>query len=188
MSGWHHIPICPGWIQNHLCISIFSDPLGSFSDWDWHFLLKYFSFISFFSLLLVQVFIPANLTYNEGLSTSPLAVWIHLAHYSEKAMASHSSTLAWKIPWMEEPGRLLSMGWHKVGHDWSELAAAAAAHYCQSHLPKMSFWFFSFLLKSLRGFVVVNNNSPIIFLHFGGLSFLSFLILHILSPFSLLLI
>ena len=34
----------------------------------------------------------------------------------EKAMAPHSSTLAWKIPWMEEPGRLWSMGSLKVGH------------------------------------------------------------------------
>ena len=42
-------------------------------------------------------------------------------HYSlelEKAMAPHSSTLAWKIPWMEEPGRLWSMGSLRVGHDW----------------------------------------------------------------------
>ena len=37
---------------------------------------------------------------------------------SEKAMAPHSSTLAWKIPWMEEPGRLQSMGSLRVGHDW----------------------------------------------------------------------
>ena len=35
----------------------------------------------------------------------------------EKAMAPHSSTLAWKIPWTEEPGRLLSMGSLRVGHD-----------------------------------------------------------------------
>ena len=35
----------------------------------------------------------------------------------EKAMASHSSTLAWKIPWMEEPGRLQSMGSRRVRHD-----------------------------------------------------------------------
>ena len=35
----------------------------------------------------------------------------------EKAMATHSSTLAWKIPWMEEPGRLQSMGLLRVGHD-----------------------------------------------------------------------
>ena len=36
---------------------------------------------------------------------------------SEKAMAPHSSTLAWKIPWAEEPGRLQSMGSPRVGHD-----------------------------------------------------------------------
>ena len=35
----------------------------------------------------------------------------------EKEMAIHSSTLAWKIPWMEEHGRLLSMGSQRVGHD-----------------------------------------------------------------------
>ena len=36
----------------------------------------------------------------------------------EKEMATHSSTLAWKIPWIEEPGRLQSMGSQRVGHDW----------------------------------------------------------------------
>ena len=43
------------------------------------------------------------------------------------AMAPHSSVLAWRIPGMGEPGGLPSMGWHRVGHDWSDLAAAAAA-------------------------------------------------------------
>ena len=42
----------------------------------------------------------------------------------EKAMASHSSILAWKILWMEEPGRLQSMRSLRVRHDWSDLAAA----------------------------------------------------------------
>ena len=37
----------------------------------------------------------------------------------EKTMAPHSSILAWKIPWMEEPGRLQSMGSLRVGHDWA---------------------------------------------------------------------
>ena len=37
----------------------------------------------------------------------------------EKAMATHSSTLAWKIPWTEEPGRLQSMGSPRVGHNWA---------------------------------------------------------------------
>jgi len=39
-----------------------------------------------------------------------LLIWIHLFFTMEKAMATHSSTLAWKIPWVEEPGRLKSMG------------------------------------------------------------------------------
>ena len=45
----------------------------------------------------------------------------------EKEMAVHSSVLAWRIPGMGEPGGLPSMGLHRVGHDWSNLAAAAAA-------------------------------------------------------------
>ena len=44
----------------------------------------------------------------------------------EKAMAPHSSTLAWNIPWMEVPGGLQSMGSLRVGHDRSDAAAAAA--------------------------------------------------------------
>ena len=43
------------------------------------------------------------------------------SYYTEKAMAPHSSTLAWKIPWTEEPGRLQSMGSLRVGHDWTTL-------------------------------------------------------------------
>ena len=42
-------------------------------------------------------------------------------------MATHSSVLAWRIPGMGEPGGLPSLGSHRVGHDWSDLAAAAAA-------------------------------------------------------------
>ena len=46
-------------------------------------------------------------------------------HALEKAMATHSSVLAWRIPGTGEPGGLLSMGSHRVGHDCSDLAAAA---------------------------------------------------------------
>ena len=48
-------------------------------------------------------------------------------HALEKEMAPHSSILAWRILGMGEPGGLPSMGWHRVGHDWSDLAAAAAS-------------------------------------------------------------
>ena len=44
-----------------------------------------------------------------------LQIYCLLITLSEKAMAPHSSTLAWKIPWMEEPGRLQSMGSLRVG-------------------------------------------------------------------------
>ena len=43
----------------------------------------------------------------------------HQWEVAEKAMAPHSSTLAWKIPWMEEPGRLQSMGSLRVWHNWA---------------------------------------------------------------------
>ena len=48
-------------------------------------------------------------------------------HALEKEMATHSSVLAWRIPGTEEPVGLPSMGSHRVGHDGSDLAAAAAA-------------------------------------------------------------
>ena len=47
-------------------------------------------------------------------------------HALEKEMATHSSVLAWRIPGTGEPGGLPSLGLHRVGHDWSDLAAAAA--------------------------------------------------------------
>ena len=49
-------------------------------------------------------------------------------HALEKEMATHSSVLAWRIPGTGKPGGMLSMGSHRVGHDWSDLAAAAAAY------------------------------------------------------------
>ena len=45
-------------------------------------------------------------------------------HELEKEMAAHSSVLAWRIAGTGAPGGLPSMGWHRVGHDWSDLAAA----------------------------------------------------------------
>ena len=48
-------------------------------------------------------------------------------HALEKEIATHSSVLAWRIPGTVEPGGLPSMGSHRVGHNWSDLAAAAAA-------------------------------------------------------------
>ena len=61
--------------------------------------------------------------------TTSLSCFTFMFHFHalEKEMATHSSVLAWRIPGSGEPGGLLSMGSHRVGHDWSDLAAAAAA-------------------------------------------------------------
>ena len=49
----------------------------------------------------------------------PFLYLIELCYTKEKAMATHSNTFPWKIPWMEEPGRPQSMGSLRVGHDWA---------------------------------------------------------------------
>ena len=54
-------------------------------------------------------------------------IWTSLFDILEKEMATHSSVLAWRIPGTGEPGGLQSMGLHRVGHDWSDLAAVAVA-------------------------------------------------------------
>ena len=69
----------------------------------------------------------------------------------EKEMATHSSVLPWRIPGTGEPGGLPSMGSHRVGHDWSDLAAAAA----------VSCWYYiliilKFQLKSLVNVLQMN--------------------------------
>ena len=71
----------------------------------------------------------------------------------EKEIATHSSVLAWRIPGMAEPGGLPSMGSHRVGHDWRDLAAAAAGNWFLSLIFLLFpivfgflFFCFSFLL------------------------------------------
>ena len=53
-------------------------------------------------------------------------------------MAIHSSILAWRIPWTEEPGRLQSMGSQRVGHDWINLACRRASHLRTPQLHALS--------------------------------------------------
>ena len=59
-------------------------------------------------------------------------------HALEKEMATHSCVLAWRIPGTGEPGGLQSMGSHRVGHDWSDLAAAAAASRTETFIFPLS--------------------------------------------------
>ena len=56
-------------------------------------------------------------------------------------MAPHSSTLAWKMPWMEEPGRLQSTGSRRVGHDWAtSLSLFTFMHWRRKWQPTPVFW------------------------------------------------
>ena len=55
----------------------------------------------------------------EFCNKSSFTKYIYTKIVSGEAMAPHSSTLAWRIPWMEEPGRLQSVGSLRVGHDWA---------------------------------------------------------------------
>ena len=65
--------------------------------------------------------IKCNLKYHTRSlqSSKETKNWNTIVYIREKAMAPHSSTLAWKIPWTEEPGRLQSIGSIRVGYDWA---------------------------------------------------------------------
>ena len=64
-------------------------------------------------LLAVQGTLKSSLQHH---SSKASVLW-HSAFFMEKEMATHSSTLAWKIPWTEEPGKLQSMGSRRLGQD-----------------------------------------------------------------------
>ena len=64
-----------------------------------------------------------------GHEESDMTKWLPF-HFSLSCIATHSSVLAWRIPGTGEPGGLPSMGSHRVGHDWSDLAATVS--YCRS--------------------------------------------------------
>ena len=66
-----------------------------------------------FSVFINNIVLPVYDTYIMKKN----CIYLSLPLFLEKAMAPHSSTLAWKIPWMEEPGGLQSMGSLRVGHD-----------------------------------------------------------------------
>ena len=86
---------------------------------------KWFSSTDIY-IYFFQIFSPYRLLQNIEYSSLCCIVgpcWLSILYIVvcilEKAMATHSSTLAWKIPWTEEPGRLQSMGLQRVIHDWA---------------------------------------------------------------------
>ena len=73
----------------------------------------------------------------EGLIRLSVFTFAFHFHALEKEMATHSSVLAWRIPGMGEPGGLPRMGSHRVGHDWSDLAAAAVGDTWQEYTEEL---------------------------------------------------
>ena len=74
--------------------------------------------------MIFRIFIPQKGFSWQFCLIGPAPVWSCFLCFSclvcvEKAMAAHSNTLAWKMPWTEEPGGLQSMGLRRVGHDWA---------------------------------------------------------------------
>ena len=60
-----------------------------------------------------------------------------------EGMATHSSILAWRIPGKGKPGGLTSMGWHRVGQDWRDLAAAAAAKFTMVYILYYTLFYYT---------------------------------------------
>ena len=60
------------------------------------------------------------------------SIFLGLSRVLEKEMATHSSSVAWKIPWTEKPGRLQSMGSQRVGHDWATSLHSCVCRHAQS--------------------------------------------------------
>ena len=77
-------------------------------------------------------------------------------HALEEEMATHSRILAWRIPGTGEPGGLPSMGLYRVGHDWSDLAAAAALSTPRWCSNSMSFYCW----VDCRELVILNSRLP----------------------------
>ena len=121
-----HPPSSPSPAAFNLSIRVFSNESVLYIRWP-----KYWSFsfsispsseytgliffrIDWLDFLAVQGTLKSLLQHH---SSTASILW-HSAFFMEKEMAMHSITLAWKISWTEEPGRLRSMGPQRVGHDW----------------------------------------------------------------------
>ena len=81
-------------------------------------------------------------------------------HALEKEMATHSSVIAWRIPGTGESGGLTSMGSHRVGHDWSDLAAAAVQDDANTEAEASFCWWRKLLSSLYRAINLVNTFFP----------------------------
>ena len=112
---WSGLPF-PSLQNHHTVFQRRCNNLHSCQQW----MSSYFMFVPAFGDISVLNFGQCILENSNKWSYSGICFNLHFPMISaEKAMAPHSSTLAWKIPWTEEPGRLQSMGSLGVGHDWA---------------------------------------------------------------------
>ena len=89
-------------------------------------------------------------TWLKRLSSSS-SICIYLCMYLcilEKEMATHSSILAWRIPWTEEPGRLQSMGSLRVGHDWATKRSTSVYIHIYVHINTYMLYRYVFLAET----------------------------------------
>jgi len=147
LANFLTLPIWYLKIRSHWCLSLqfFYHKRG-----EWEYFNMFESFVFFlcevcsfpFTIFLLYLLIVILLVCRNSLHTREVnleaEIWLANIFLSlsfifdcllvaSKEMATHSSVLAWRIPGTVEPGVLPSMGSHRVGHDWSDLAAAAAA-------------------------------------------------------------
>ena len=107
------------------------------------FFLIFFKFYFIFKLYKIVLVLQCFLIKESRAENRSLASKGTLScsvRHMEKAMVPHSSTLAWKIPWMEEPGRLQSMGSLRVGQDWAtSLSLFTFMHWRRKWQPTPAF-------------------------------------------------
>ena len=126
--------------------------------------LKLLPYLAYYKKLLLWTLgcmYPFKLVFLFSLDTYPGMV--------EKEMATHSSILAWRIPWIEEPGGPQSIGSQRVRHDWSDLACMPPGMELLNHTVVLFlvFWATSILFSTVATqiYVPTNNVQGFPFLH-----------------------
>ena len=113
----------------HLCFQFSRVYTLEWNCWIiWKLYLTSWMTAKLFFKVVAPFYVPPTMGILISLYPHQYLILFYLSYPSgyEKAMAPHSSTLAWKIPWIEEPGGLQSMGSQRIGYDWATLLSLFA--------------------------------------------------------------